>query len=232
MPGNAATILAHGLPAVFTDISQSVGMGSGFLPMKAGDLTGPWISTLMKEKEANEANAGIVDRLALASPSFNWLKSLEAAANGRQITSAGFYDPSVWGDGQSAWTDWRKKNATLYSPSTGQLIGKALNFTPPGETLMRSMAWQQAQKAQEHRKDAKAYMSDIVQAVREGRYEDAGKIAVEANQEGHQISYQQVWKAAGMAMSPQVERVIKNATKADRPELFRQGQGVDRQLGR
>ena len=232
MPGNIATILAHGLPAYFTDISKSVGMGAGFLPMDAAGWMGPWIGTIKSQQQANEANAGIVDRLALASPSFNWLKSLEAAANGRQITSAGFYDPSVWGDGQSAWTDWRKKNATLYSPSTGQLIGKALNFTPPGETLMRSMAWQQAQKAQEHRKDAKAYMSDIVQAVREGRYEDAGKIAVEANQEGHQISYQQVWKAAGMAMSPQVERVIKNATKADRPELFRQGQGVDRQLGR
>lgn len=226
---NTATVFARGLPALYTDISQSVGMGVGFIPATGSDLSGPWWSKIGAQQEAAAKNAGLVDRLAALSPGLNALKALEAAANGMTIGSTGFM--SALGDGKSAWTDWRRYGKTLYEPTNLQLLGAALNFTPPGVTALRSGMRQTAQTVEEYRRDRAAWMADIIQAVRNKDYPKAAKLIAKANGEGHPITPKLVSEAMKTANTPAMFRMLEDAPKALRPEVDKFRRGVEQQMG-
>ena len=228
---NAATVFAKGLPALYTDISQSVGMGAGFLPMSINDFKGPWWSSIEQQAQAAVKSAGLVDRLALLSPSFNALKALEAAADGRQITSAGFYDPEVWGNDKAVWTDWRRKGAVLYEPNTGQLIAKSLNFTPAGESSLRSMRHQSQLLRAEWAEKQQAYLADIIRARREKRYDDVSKIVQQSRADGFPLTPTQIREAVKNAERDAIERTIRDTPRQQRQRVQEWGAGVRERLG-
>jgi len=226
---NTATVFARGLPALYTDISQSVGLGVGALPEAMSDLSGPWWSKVAAQQQAAAKNAGLVDRLAALSPGLNPLKALEAAANGMTIGSRGFID--ALGDGKSAWTDWRRQGKLLYEPTNLQLLGAAFNFTPPGVTALRSGMRQTAQTIEEYRRDRAAYMADIIQAVRNKDYRRAGEIIAKANGEGHPITRKQVSDAVGTANMPAGWRMLEEAPKHLRPQIDQFRRGAENMMG-
>ncbi|CAB4144822.1 SNF2-related, N-terminal domain containing protein [uncultured Caudovirales phage] len=223
---NLATVFASGLPAVYTNLSQSIGMGPAFLPTSMRDLQGPWIGFLMDQAKAAQLSAPLVDRLAIASPAFNALKALEAAANGRSITSSGFWDPEVWGDGKAVWTDWRQKGAELYQPSTGQLIAKALNFTPAMETAIRTARRQAALLEKEAVDERAGYLADIIQARRNGDYGSIRAIKQKARAAGVMMTDEQIANAIERAQKPALVRATDETPQAFRRRVFLWGQGV------
>lgn len=226
---NTATVFARGLPALYTDISQSVGLGVGALPEAMSDLSGPWWSKVATQQQAAAKNAGLVDRLAALSPGLNPLKALEAAANGMTIGSRGFID--ALGDGKSAWTDWRRQGKLLYEPTNLQLLGAAFNFTPPGVTALRSAMRQTAQTIEEYRRDRAAFMADIIQAVRNKDYRRAGEIIAKANGEGHPITRKQVSEALKAANMPAGWRMLEDAPKHLRPQIDQFRRGAEHMMG-
>jgi N12 class adenine-specific DNA methylase len=223
---NAATIFARGLPAVYTDLSQSVGMGVGFMPSALTDLKGPWWTTIEQQGKAAQMHAGLVDRLALLSPAFNALKALEAAADGRQITSSAFWDPAVWGNDVSVWTDWRQKGAEVYSPSTAQLIAKSLNFVPTTETELRNLRRQAGLLRTEWQEKQQGYLSDIVQAVRERRNSDVTRITQQARADGYPLTQNQIREAVRSSRMSGVDRVLRDTPKTQRSTVAPWASGV------
>jgi N12 class adenine-specific DNA methylase len=224
LPAWIGQVVARGVPAAAdVDISGRVGMGRGFLPEQASDLAGPFFGTgaRLQQLAASDA-ATTADYLTAVSPAFNWLKVLEAAANGADATSLAFLSGRAFGDGLARWTTPYDEAQTDYYPTTGELIRRGLGFQPLAAAQMADMRAGMAADTRTRRARENRYLSDIVQAVWDERQDRIPAIVAEARRNGVPLTQQRVVEKVREAQRTRIERQIRNQPRRERGDLQRE----------
>ena len=235
MSGPMADFLMRGLPTLLQmDLSGRVGMGQGFIPNSPADLIqGPFFGTAGRLKElASNNRREIVDYLAALSPAANPLRMLEAAANGATIDSAKFWSGDNFQDGKSLVRNPQMRGMPEFNMTNRELITQGLGFRNLRQSLVADAREIDRANRKEGRKDANAYLQEMVQAERNGRPERIPEIRQEAAQNGVRIPPQRVRDALRDARRDRPERDLRNAPRDMRPEMRERLRGIDgRDLG-
>lgn len=233
--GTMADFLMRGLPTLLQmDLSGRVGMGQGFIPNSPADLMqGPFIGTAARLKDmASNNRREIVDYLAALSPAANPLRMLEAAANGATIDSAKFWSGDNFQDGKSLVRNPQMRGMPEFNMTNRELITQGLGFRNLRQSLVADAREIDRANRKEGRKDANAYLQEMVQAVRNGRDERVEEIRKDAAQNGVRIPPQRVRDALRDARRDRPERDLRNAPRDMRPEMRERLRGIDaRELG-
>lgn len=224
--GNVALAMAYGLPGYLgSSVAASVGMGDRFIPTNPKDLAGPTIGTIATLGQAVKKGAGLTDQLRAISPSFAWLKALETAANGNQITSGAFWDAANWQ--KHTLTDWRHRGAAIYHPDVPQIIAQGLGFTPIEQTVRQAEFVRLLEKKQSEQGKADAYLARIVEARRRGTPSDIPAILREARAAKVHISPEMVQNANRAAQKDITVRGVHQAPLLERPSANRGRRALD-----
>ena len=235
MSGTMADFLMRGLPTLLQmDLSGRVGMGQGFIPNSPADLMqGPFIGTAGRLKElASNNRREIVDYLAALSPAANPLRMLEAGANGASILSAQFWSGDNFQDGKSLVRNPQMRGMPEFNMTDRELITQGLGFRNLRQSLVADAREIDRANRKEGRKDANAYLQEIVQAERNGRPGDIPKIRAEARESGVRLSDKQVAEFRQNARRDRPQRDLENAPIPMRPGMRERLRGIDsRELG-
>ena len=235
MSGTMADFLMRGLPTLLQmDLSGRVGMGQGFIPNSPADLMqGPFFGTAARLKQlASDNRQEIVDYLAAISPAANPLRMLEAAANGATIDSAKFWSGDNFQDGKSLVRNPQMRGMPEFNMTNRELITQGLGFRNLRQSLVADDREIARANRKEGRKDANAYLQEMVQAVRNGRDERVEEIRKDAAQNGVRIPPQRVRDALRDARRDRPERDLLNAPRDMRPEMRERLRGIDsREMG-
>jgi len=235
MSGTMADFLMRGLPTLLEmDLSGRVGMGPGFIPNSPADLMqGPFIGTAGRLKDlASNNRQEIVDYLTAISPAANPLRMLEAAANGATIDSAAFWSGQNFFDGKSLVRNPQMRGMPEFGMTDRELITQGLGFRNLRQSLVADVRDSDRADRKEGRKDANAYLQEIVQAERNGRHGDIPKIRAEARESGVTLSDKRVAEFRQNARRDRPQRDLENAPLPLRPEMRERLRGIDsRDLG-
>ena len=233
--GTMADFLMRGLPTLLQmDLSGRVGMGQGFIPNSPADLMqGPFIGTAVRLRElASNNRQEIVDYLGALSPAANPLRMLEAAANGATIDSTAFWSGQNFFDGRTLSRNPQMRGMPEYNMTNTELVMQGAGFRPLRSSLFADDREIARAARKEGRKDANAYLQEMIQAERNGRPERIPEIRQEAAQNGVRIPPQRVRDALRDARRDRPERDLRNAPRDMRPEMRERLRGIDaRELG-
>lgn len=229
LPAWWGQVIARGAPAAAgVDISGRLGMGRAFLPDQLGDLAGPAIGTAIRLNTLASLDAATTaDYLSAVAPALNWLKVLEAASNGADLTSAATLTGRNLGDGRARWTAPFDEAQTDYEPTTGELVRRGLGFQPLAAAQMADLRAGIQASTQRRRELENRYLAQIVQAVWDGRPEDIRRIQAEARQAGAMLTQQRIVEKVREAHRTRVDRQIQTQPRRARPDLIRQQQQIE-----
>lgn len=224
--GNILLGVAYGVPGYLgAPISNSVGMGEGFLKGPSEIIKGPTFGTIINLGKANEEGAGLVDQLAVISPAFKLFKALETAADGNQMTSGAFWNLDNWQ--QHRLTDWRHRGALIYHPTKWQIMLQGAGFSPIEEVVRRAEYRRILENKANDQGKADSYLARIVEARRSGRSELIPGIRAEARAAKVHISSRMVQNAIKASHQDLQQRGIRLTPRRDRPNAAEDKRTID-----
>jgi hypothetical protein len=201
---SALQVLLRGFPALMgVDISERVGMGKGFLPDQLSDASGAFIGSLIRMGQLARREAPILEQLGALSPAANQIREVAGAVTGDARTS-GF-----------------RRGYTEDRPTTGERLRAATGLRPLGRSMDADVREGQRESQDERKKAMDRYIARMVQARREGKPEEIGRIAAEARRAGVNIPAASIRRALRDADTERSQRDVRRAPRDLRPDLVR-----------